>query len=264
MSFPPSHVINPKGPSHTHTIILLHGRNASGEEFAEELFGGTTISGQTFASSSAFDGCKWVFPNACSTYSEQFKEDISEWFDLASTSDPYQEPERQISGLRDSMPYIEGLIMEELEHVHRSHLILGGMSQGFATALHTLLWMDIPFGGFLGLSGWAPYCEPMVHHSAEAASDIYRRRATVAGHIDILSGPKSSRATTGTPMLLTHSRDDEIIDIKFGRDAFQFLAKSGASLCSKEYNTGGHEIQELDGYTDIEAFLMSALALKDK
>jgi len=64
--------ILPRG-KHTHTIILLHGRNSTGPDFADEVFEGIDVNAAAFA------GCKWVFPTAPATWSEQFQEDLTEW-----------------------------------------------------------------------------------------------------------------------------------------------------------------------------------------
>lgn len=76
---PAPHTIDPKS-THSYTIILLHGRNSTGPDFAEELFEGTTSTGHPFATGAPAlrNGVKWIFPTAPSSYSEQFQEDMTE------------------------------------------------------------------------------------------------------------------------------------------------------------------------------------------
>jgi len=58
------------------------------------------------------------------------------------------------------------------------------------------------------------------------------------------------------PMLLTHSKDDEVIEIEFGRQACAAWGALGLKPIYVEYEDGGHEIQEPRGYNDIEGFLV--------
>jgi len=233
--FPAAHSILPT-QAHTHTIILLHGRNSNGLELAEELFEGQTSSGDLFASQEAVSkGVKWIFPNSRSTYSEQFQEDLTEWFDLPSTSNPHAEPERQIGGLLASIAHINSIIENEIKSVPANRILLGGISQGFATASQVLFQCPRQLGGFVGISGWLPSC------LAAAA-------------------PAASSSTARIPMLITHSHDDEVIDVHEGVAAFSALrGLSGLNVVFKGYAHGGHEICEPQGFDDIQQFLLGFL-----
>ena len=111
-SFPDPHVILPAS-THIHTIILLHGRGSNGEEFAEELFQGESFSEETLPRH--FPGFKWIFPNAHPSFSTVFQEELVEWFDIYSLTDPGLEEELQIGGLGDSVAFILGLVDHEAE-----------------------------------------------------------------------------------------------------------------------------------------------------
>jgi len=205
-------------------------------ELAEELFEGHTSSGDLFASQEAvFKGVKWVFPNSRSTYSEQFQEDLTEWFDLPSTSNPHAEPERQIDGLLASIAHINSIIDDEVKSTPANRILLGGMSQGFATASQVLFQCPRQLGGFVGISGWLPSC--------------------------LAAAPAASSSTTATriPMLITHSQDDEVIDAQEGTAAFSALRGLGSNVVFKEYAHGGHEICEPQGFDDIQQFLLGFL-----
>jgi len=230
--FPAAHSILPT-QTHTHTIILLHGRDSNGLELAEELFEGLTSSGDLFTSQEAtFKGVKWIFPNSCSTYSEQFQEDLTEWFDLPSTSNPHAEPERQIGGLLASIAHINSIIENEIKSVPANRILLGGISQGFATASQVLFQCPHQLGGFVGMSGWLPTC---------------------------LATPIAPSLATNIPMLITHSQDDEVIDVQEGIGAFSALHGLGSHVTFKKYPQGGHEVCEPQGYDDIQQFFLSTL-----
>lgn len=72
-----AHVVLPVS-THTHTIILLHGRGSDGEEFAEELFEARTSDGMHLCE--RLPGWKWIFPTAHERFSTVFQEELKEWF----------------------------------------------------------------------------------------------------------------------------------------------------------------------------------------
>jgi lysophospholipase-2 len=124
-NIPAPYVVKPTG-EHTHTIIFLPGRGGCGEHFAEEIFDGiNTVD---------FPHCKWIFPGTGDIYDATFEQDMAQWFDLQTTSDPHREPQCQIDGLTQSAARINALIEEELRDIPANNIILEGMSQGYATA----------------------------------------------------------------------------------------------------------------------------------
>jgi hypothetical protein len=64
--------------------------------------------------------------------------------------------EIQIDGLRESVKEILDLIRTEAALISPDRIILGGISQGCATAIHALLYGGIRLGGSIGLSSWLP------------------------------------------------------------------------------------------------------------
>ena len=127
--FPEPHVILPTS-IHTHTVVLLHGRGSNGGEFADEFFQGETSSEESLLQ--LFPGFKWIFPTAHQSFSTVFQEDLVEWFDIYSLTDPSSREELQIDGLRDSVAFIQGLIDKEVQAWGPSaqdRIILGGKSR---------------------------------------------------------------------------------------------------------------------------------------
>lgn len=230
-------MVEPRSGITKSTVIFIHGRGATGEEFADEMFAGINI-----VNNPIFENTKWLFPTAPSSYSEQFEIDLTEWFDLASTSNPHNQPGRQVEGLTASVKRISQLINDEIQQgVPASNIILGGMSQGYATAAHVLKSYllsnpDEPLGGFIGISGWIPF-------AAEHSS-----------HKDLDMASAGSFRNIEMPVLLMHSKNDNVIEVDFGREARDAISTLGLKPMYKEYKDGEHTVTK-EGYGDIEMFI---------
>lgn len=89
MSFRPLHILPPLSPStHTHTLILLHGRGSTGPEFAEELL---ELTGKTSTQPGKLRDhlptFRLAFPSAPTRYSCVFRDSLPAWFDVESLTD---------------------------------------------------------------------------------------------------------------------------------------------------------------------------------
>jgi lysophospholipase-2 len=144
--------------AHTHTLILLHGRGSSGPEFASELLESTTTTtNRTIAQE--LPSWKLVFPTALSRHSAVFQEDITEWFDIYSLTNPAVEASLQLEGLREGIAYVRALVNAELKDVPAERLVVSGISQRAAVAVH---WRDgRRLRGFVGLSTWMPFASEL-------------------------------------------------------------------------------------------------------
>jgi len=80
-----------------------------------------------------FPSCKWVFPSSQERYSTVFQEELDEWFDIYSLTDPAAREELQLEGLRDSINFLQALISDEVNIMTSDRVILLGLSQGSAT-----------------------------------------------------------------------------------------------------------------------------------
>jgi lysophospholipase II len=134
MSLPP-HLVGPtKGSPHTHTIILLHGRDSEACEFASEFFECEATGTDADRTLTAlFPTIRWVFPQARTLRSERFHVDMPQWFDMWSLEDVQERSELQAPGLRSSIDLVIQTIKDEELLVPRHRILLGGISQGFAT-----------------------------------------------------------------------------------------------------------------------------------
>jgi predicted esterase len=120
---------------HTATIILLHGRDSGATEFASEFFESQTSDGHTLPE--IFPGFRWVLPTADMIMSARFGVFMSQWFDMLTTEDPHErELEQDLSAV---ITRIQNVVARESTIIGASNVVLGGISQGCAVALHALL-----------------------------------------------------------------------------------------------------------------------------
>lgn len=97
---------------------------------------------------------KWVFPTSklrtsarrelefsTSPLAASLKgeEIISQWFDIWDIETPKEKEELMVPGLKESIEEILVITRGESEFVPLENIILGGMSQGCATAILTIL-----------------------------------------------------------------------------------------------------------------------------
>ena len=261
--FPIPHIIEPSQP-HTHTCILLHGRGSSGEEFADELFESQTSTGKHLPQS--FPTWKWIFPTAMNRWSTMFREEMTEWFHIKSLADPDHERQLQVDDLRTSIKYVWHLIEEEHEskRLPYENIILGGISQGCAVVIHSLLSGGNRLAAFLGFSSWLPFQKDMdelISHLALSndevqskqwlLADFYSRRFVL--HIPTLL--PSQNPGLDTPVFLAHCADDEVVSIDLGKKLRETIKTLGLPLQWVEYDGGGHWIREPEMLDDLVDFV---------
>ncbi|PHH50982.1 hypothetical protein CFIMG_007275RA00001 [Ceratocystis fimbriata CBS 114723] len=266
-SFGPVQVVHPRA-KHTHTIVLIHGRGSTAEEFAEELSESTLSSGK--ALQEVFPGWKWVFPSSKEPWSTTFQEFMPAWFEAQSLADPTMRQDLQIEGIRDSVSHVNELIEKELKLLggKAENMVLGGISQGGAIALWTLLCRCKTnrkrLGAFVGASTWLPFAGNIRNllsqrtgpQSGSSVFDLFvKDMMEPAQH-----GParKISKECLETPVFMGHGADDAYVDIELGREAKEILSEAGFSVSWKEYTGAeeeGHWLKVPEEIDDIEEFL---------
>ncbi|TKA70136.1 hypothetical protein B0A55_08228 [Friedmanniomyces simplex] len=185
-----THVVLPT-TTHTHTIVLLHGRDSTTAEFAPEFFESQATDGRTLPET--FPGIKWAFPTASLIRSARFGTEMSQWFDMHSTEDPHEESQHdddQKHQLSEAAASITKIVNEEAQIIGSDHSSFDGAYQGVRT-----------------------------------------------------------------PILLSHAQDDEVINIKYGRELRDELTRMGYQVEWREYEDGGHWVNEPRGVDDIVAFV---------
>ncbi|KAK6958492.1 hypothetical protein Daesc_001293 [Daldinia eschscholtzii] len=215
------------GHDHTHTIILLHGRGSSCDEFSSEFF--------ESEASAPVDRPR-TLPDLFPTIRFECME--SQWFDMWSTEEPNARPEIQVIGLIQSIEIVFTVLREEETRISRDKIFLGGISQGFATAYCAYEMGEKEYASLIGFSSWAPLpvLALMQEHRAKASNEVSERQPNF--------------------VFLAHCRDDTVIPVEEGRKFSGFLkGRAGTIVEFHEYEDGGHWINEPQGVDDIVSFL---------
>ncbi|ORY67492.1 lysophospholipase II [Pseudomassariella vexata] len=230
-----------KGP-HTHTVIFLHERDSEAEEFASEFF-------ESEASKPAnkprtlldlFPTIRWVFPSAPILQPRRFDTTMSQWFDMWSVEDPDMKSELQRDSLHESVASILEVIKQEEALLPRDRIFLGGISQGFATALSIFFAGGQGLGGLIGLCSWMPL-GISTQHCTNKSGDI-------EGIFQALQKLYTSQPTRS-------------VDADSMRSTPIFLGlRNVLRVCMPvvywhNYESGGHCINEPQGLDDIVEFL---------
>ena len=167
------------------------------------------------------------------------------------------------------------IIHQEARLVPLSHIFLGGISQGSATAILALLCGDMKLGGFVGLCTWMPFRKSVAFgllnqpHSQRSSLHIAENIRALLGVVEQTSVENDTNANANaiagnalaTPVFLSHSQNDEVVPIQNGRLLRDCLETLGMKVTWKEYEDGGHWIYEPEdenvrnGIDDIEEFI---------
>ncbi|KAF4342826.1 acyl thioesterase 1 [Fusarium beomiforme] len=264
-SFGPMFTIEPLQTPHTHTAILLHGRGSNGEEFARELFG-ETLSPDHSSLLLRLPNWRWVFPSSRGLWSATFQEYMPAWFEAHSLTDTTARQDLQTPGIEDSVSYLMSILNGEVVKVGGDFkkIVLGGISQGAAVGMWTLLCINPPtLGAFFGTSTWLPLASDIKDYfSSEASSNTDDASVFVDGMLAQLKLAlnKSNERPLLTPVFLGHGTDDAYVDVKLGREARDVLTQIGFTVLWKEYQGAeqeGHWIKEPEEVDDLVAFLLS-------
>ncbi|KAF2827213.1 alpha/beta-hydrolase [Ophiobolus disseminans] len=252
--FGPVHIVEPKS-EHTHTAIMLHGRGSTGEEFADGFLESTLSDG--FSLSEKLPGCRW--------------EDLPAWFEAHSLTDITARQDLQVSGIRDSVDHITVIINEEIRLLdgNPQKLLLGGISQGGAVALWTLLCQQDPAirpGAVVVASTWLPFAANIERKFAGQPGPDETQDTEFNGFVKQMIAFKTFPGTTDVvqvsrtqpPVIIGHGVDDAYVDVELGRHAARILAQAGLPVEWKEYSGAEEErhwFKIPDEMDDIRRFL---------
>lgn len=229
---------------------------------------------------SALPHFRWVFPTSRERRDSRFQEDLCAWFEAYSLTNIEERQELQIPGLRESVSYILSILESEIRRLDgkTSHVYLGGISQGMATALWTLLCATGrgpgQLGGFVGFCGWLPFAhqlEDLLGLSNEAESSSYHVRGAriwpLVSHLfpDTIGEPEvaqedesSDNFLLSIPIFLSHGTDDAWVPVQLGRQAACILRWCSVRVEWREFESAegdGHWIKEPEGYDQIVEFM---------
>jgi phospholipase/carboxylesterase len=147
------------------------------------------------------------------------------WYDLTGMEIVKQE---DVSGLDESTGIVDSLVARECARgVPRSHIVVGGFSQGGAVALHYGLRCEEALAGIVGLSTYLPL-------SGQLAQRV---------HPNALS----------TPIFLAHGLFDPVLALPLGEASRQTLQDNGCDVTWHTYPMP-HSVAP-EEMTDLSAWL---------
>lgn len=217
---------------------------------SQELFAEQSSSGLSLQT--RFPTWRWLFPTAPTAYNSKFQQDMSEWYDMDIDARMNAHQGHQMSGLSRATAYVNQLMDDELKRVPPSHLFLGGLSMGCATALFALLSCQHRIGGFVGLSGWMP------SEARQSLRQDYNDRPfywDTEREMLTRDSRHERPSSRQTPIFLSHNDGDPVVDIHRGRCMRDTLCSIRMQVSWKEYRDDTHSIKEPEGVDDLIAFL---------
>ncbi|KAI1122168.1 lysophospholipase II [Nemania abortiva] len=256
-----TYTVEPPAAVHIHTVIFLHGRDSSSKEFADEFFESEASqpTDQPRTLRDLFPSVRWVFPSAPILQSKRFGTDMSQWFDMWSVENPAERPELQRPGLERSVEQILSIIKEQELLVPRERIFLGGISQGFATAIATFFTDTREgFAGLIGLCSWMPVTFRNADYQSFGTSENPQNSPDNAQQ----RPPAVVESNRKTPIFLGHSADDDVVPIANGRELRDIVQSRRFQVEWREYEDGGHWINEPQGIDDIAHFMNSLMVNK--
>ncbi len=156
------------------------------------------------------------------------------WYDIRELTPDGRDDEAGLAAAQDRVErYIE---RERAGGIAGRRIVLGGFSQGGATALHVGLRHTSPLGGIVALSAYLPL-------RARFAADI-------------------AAANRATPILMCHGREDVVVLPAFGEQSRDALLEAGLNVEWRQYSTG-HQLCQPEIH-DIAAWLSYHLELLPK
>jgi len=155
------------------------------------------------------------------------------WFDAYGLDRSAREDEK---GILEASKYLNDLIEDEINNgISSERVIIGGFSQGGATALHTALTTSHTLAGVLALSTWLPL------------SSTFPKA--------LVSGEKK----VNLPILQCHGKQDPLVAIQWGRLSEKLFKSIGfKKYLFKEYDGMVHSSSD-EEMKDVIAFIKQHL-----
>ena len=270
----PDPLVIPPSLTHKQTIIALHGRGFNGQAFGPLLLSTKIPDGRTLKK--ALPHAKFVFPTASKRRAKTYNRSIiHQWFDNGPLCTPNEREELMIDGLRETSIYIHRLLREAAEEVGAMNVVLGGLSQGCAAALVSLLtWEGEPLAAAFGMCGWLPLRQhiadiadpqtpsdhgedPFVRETGEVQSfDLPGQAIAWIREEHTLPPTRTSSVVAHAiassmlspfqlmPFFIAHGTDDEKVKIKLGIEVKDCLTVLQADVTWREYENLGHWYSE--------------------
>jgi len=173
---------------------------------------------------------KYIFPTApVRSVTLNMGMQMNAWFDLLDLAPGSKQDEE---GIKQSSQTLLSLVEDEIKNgIPSDRIIIGGFSQGGATALYTAASSPLKFGGVLALSTWLP---------------LHERLSTFLD-----KSPEKFK----TPVLQCHGDADPLIPNIWAASSSQMLQSVGFSdVKFKTYQGLGHSSTE-EEMDDVKDFI---------
>lgn len=184
------------------------------------------------------------------------------WFEAHSLTDPSARQDLQTPGLLASVYHVSLVMREEVDRLggDAGRVVLGGISQGGAVAMLTLLsGRGTGIGGFFAASTWLPFAadveDALPRGEVPAEMDETPRDVILRM---MAGGEKPGDSGRRAPVLLCHGTDDAYVDVDLGREAARILRQVGHEVTWREYTGAeqeGHWFKVPEGIDDVLLFL---------
>ncbi|KAI1758806.1 alpha/beta-hydrolase [Hypoxylon sp. FL1150] len=270
-------VVAPLNPRvHTHTLIFLHGRGDTSANTTDSLLRWSRNSRRR-SLVDVFPTVRWVFPQAEPRLVQKAGHTWPQWFDIWNILDMSDSEELQAPGLRDSVASVRRIVRNEARKVGGLHrVVLSGVSQGGATAVHALLHLgavaadDAPpeklleprdvtdldeppapaqLCALMCFSCWLPFPGGSLDETREVIG------LQDESEDDEIIRQKSDEIVRHTPVFLGHCADDPLVFPEYGRQLRDELREFGMTVDWNEYPDGGHWLNAPQGVDDVVEFL---------
>src|SRR5437016_9958166 len=124
----------PPSAAHTHTVVFLHGRGDTAQNFASSLDYSTDSSDRSLLE--LFPSFRWVFPQAETRQCAAWPGDkMPQWFDKWNIRDFSEREQLQTACLRESVAGIRRILANDAADLDGKCdvIVFGGNSQGSGT-----------------------------------------------------------------------------------------------------------------------------------
>ena len=272
----PKPLVVPPAKEHKQTFILLHGRGSNASKFGLEILAAKIPSLRSLVQ--AFPHAKFIFPTASKRRAAIYnRTPIHQWFDSWYLQNPTEREELQIDDLIETSAYVHALLKEQIGLIGAKNVILGGLSQGCAASLVSLLtWDGEPLAAAVGMCGWLPFRknlydivwdvqlyghnkygdeDPFSHSDNSRSSEEGKTGTTIAPDLPLqavaylreelnMSPPAQPMPYQQVPLFLGHGIEDEKVPVSLGREAASCLDAMGMDVRWREYADCGHWYSE--------------------
>eukprot|EP00897_Mesotaenium_endlicherianum_P008818 jgi/Mesen1/7965/ME000422S07125 len=194
-------------------VILLHGLGSDPTGLHTQAF-------RDHMRCKELSHVKWVHPRApVQPVSANDGKEMRSWFDVAELpacpeAPPIPSPEDQVMGAVET---VHSIIEDEVGRgIKASRVLVGGFSQGGATAVSSVATYPEPLAGAAIMWGWVPL-EPRVFSE------------------------KVEEAAKSTPVLWSHGEQDSTVSIGAGKKGADLLSENGMDVEMKAHSQAGHK-----------------------